>query len=130
MSTEENKTTVRRLFEDGYNKMKIEAIAECYAPGKYTEGMKQFVSRLFAAFPDYHVVIEDLLAEGDKVAVQWRAQGAHQGVWRGLAPTGKTFNIIGMDIVQLANGKIIAEVGIYEELNMLQHLGVELPGVS
>jgi predicted ester cyclase len=127
MSTEENKAIVRHLFEDGLNKRNVETMAECYPPGEHIEGLK-FASRLFAAFPDYHIAIEDLIAEGDKVVVHWRAQGTHKGVWLGLAPTGKTFNIMGVDIEHLANGKIIAEDGAYEEGVMLRQLGVELPG--
>lgn len=130
MSSEENKATVRRLFDEGWNKQNSEAIAGFYAPGEYIEGMKQFASRLFAAFPDYRVAIEDLVAEEDKVVVRWRAKGTQKGEWLGLTPTGKMFDIIGIDIERFADGKIIAEDGVYEGLTMLEQLGVELPGTN
>ena len=128
MSIEENKATIRNLFEKGWNKKNIEAIAQFYTPGENVEGLKQFASLIFAAFPDYQLTVEELIAEGDKVVVRWRAQGTHKGVWRGLAPTGKMFDILGIDIERLADGKIVAEVGVFENLTMLEQLGVELPG--
>lgn len=66
----------------------------------------------------------------DKVVVRWRAQGTQKGVWLGLTPTGKMFDIIGIDIEHFGDGKIITEDGVYEGLAMLEQLGVELPGTN
>ena len=78
-----------RLFDEVWTKGNAEAAGEFYAAGDYLEGLKQVARDLFRAFPDYHVTINDMVVEGNKVAVYWTGRGTHQGEWQGIAPTGR-----------------------------------------
>src|SRR6516164_1886274 len=98
MSTEENKRLIRQFFE-GVNARDM-TVFELFAPDAVhhnpfpgtpagREGNKQGMLLLFAAFPDWHTTIEDLIAEGDKVVVRMTQRGTHQGTLFGIAATGK-----------------------------------------
>jgi predicted ester cyclase len=77
-----------------------------------------------AAMPDYHVTIEDMLAEGDQVVVRFSFTGTHTGAdFIGLAPSGKQVNVTGISIFRLANGKIIEHRAEEDQLGLLQQLG-------
>jgi steroid delta-isomerase-like uncharacterized protein len=77
-----------------------------------------------SAFPDFHQMIEDLLAEGDKVACRWSARGTHQGDLMGVAATGKAITFTGIAIFRVANGKIQEEWAYSDTLGLMQQLGV------
>ena len=74
-------------------------------PGR--EGHKQVVALFRSAFPDLHVVTEDLVEEGDRVALRWKAEGTHRGDLMGLAPTGKRVTLTGIEILRINGGKIV-----------------------
>jgi len=90
MSAEQNKSIVRRWIEEGWNKHNLAVIDEVYAPNfvqhepepqtvNSSEALKQYVSAYLTAFPDLHLSIEDLIAEGDKVVWRFNSTG-HQNV--------------------------------------------------
>ena len=99
MSAEQNKAIVSRWVAGGWNTGDLSLVDEFYAdytlhsPGmpdvQGTEAFKAFVTMYRTAFPDIHFTIEDMVAEGDKVA--WRAttRGTHRGDLMGIPPTGK-----------------------------------------
>lgn len=70
------------------------------------EGIKLYVSAYRAAFPDIQVTVEDQLAEGEKVVTRWIARGTHLGEFLGLAPTGNTVSVSGIEFDRVASGKI------------------------
>jgi predicted ester cyclase len=75
-------------------------------------------------FPDIHITIDDMLAEGDKVACRSTWRGTHKGEMRGIAPTGKQVTVTGIVISHGVGGK---EVEVWESgdaLGMLQQMGV------
>jgi predicted ester cyclase len=67
--------------------------------------------------------VEDLVAEGDKVAARVTVRGTHRGAFLGLAPTGKAVTQTGIDIVRVAGGKAVERWGSFDELGLLQQLG-------
>src|SRR5437867_1107007 len=74
--------------------------------------MKHNISRLRTALPDFHASIEDIVAEGDKVAVRWTIRGTNRGTielesGETLPPTGKHVSLAGMDIYHFRGGKIV-----------------------
>lgn len=133
MSTQENETLVRRFLEDAYNKGNLAVgddllTADCvfYVPTviKGIAGWKQFATAFLTAFPeDLRITIEDIFAEGDKVAARWTAQGTHKGPLRGIAPTGKQVTWMGMGIYYLAGGKIREVWGLNDALGIMQQIG-------
>jgi steroid delta-isomerase-like uncharacterized protein len=70
------------------------------------DGHKAFMSGLLAAFPDSRFIVDDVIAEGDKVAVRHRLQGTHQAELQGAPATGKQAEISGIVIFRIENGKI------------------------
>jgi steroid delta-isomerase-like uncharacterized protein len=94
---------------------------------KGPEGVKQIVGVYRAAFPDLHLTIEDLIAEGDKVVVRFTARGTHQGDLMGVAPTGKEVTVTGISIVRIAEGKIVEEWENFDALGMMQQIGAVPP---
>ncbi len=135
MSIEENKTLVRRLLEEVWNRENLAAADEVLAPSfvdhspypGHASGDKQAFTDSRAAFheafPDLQFSIQDLIAEGDKVVARWRMHGTHQGEYLGFPATDKQFTITGISIYRIADGKI-AEAWVEPNmLGLLQQLG-------
>ena len=81
----------------------------------------------FTAFPDLHMKIEDQIAEGDMVASRLTVHGTHKGEFMGMPPTGKQITITGTDIVHIKDGKAVERWGNFDDLGMMQQLGVIPP---
>jgi predicted ester cyclase len=131
MSIEKNKALVRRVYEL-FNQRKLDAIPELCTPGyveHYTgrdvSGAQalQSTSAFFAAFPDITFTIEDMVAEGDKVAVRVNWKGTHKGVFMGIAPTGNKINITNTAIFRIAGGKGEEAWATLDSLSLMQQIG-------
>ena len=136
MSTEENKAIARRWFEalaslEGTEKAADELLAPGFVghmppfPDVHgPEGYKRFIAGTYGAYPDARFVVEDLIAEGDRVAVRYTLRGTHEGTTRmGVAPTGKEVaaNIIG--IFKIADGKVVEMWTNVDFLGLMQQMG-------
>lgn len=128
---EENKAIIRRFFELMSQK-ELDAQFELLAPeyvGHYTDGdmtveqSKQMGKSLFDTFPDFNATVDDLVGEGDKVAVRFTYRGTQKGEFMGIAPTGSKFNITNSGIFKISNGKIVEMWATMDYLRMLQQLG-------
>jgi steroid delta-isomerase-like uncharacterized protein len=87
------------------------------------EATKAFIAAYRTAFPDARSTVEDQVAEGEKVVTRWRARGTHTGVLGELPPTGRAFDVGGITIERIVDGRI-AEVWVArDELGMLHQLG-------
>ena len=86
--------------------------------------VKQIFAALRAGIPDFQTTIEDLIAEGDKVAVRISWQGTHKGELMGIPPTGKYVKVTEMQIYRMANGKIIERWVETDVFGMMQQLGI------
>jgi predicted ester cyclase len=136
MSAEENKAVVQRfneLFVECWRTGDVDILDEVLAPefvyhspGAPPDlgGFKQSLLMLRAAFPDMRSTVEDLFAEGDKVAdlMTWRA--THQGELMGIPPTGNTVRGTEMHISRIAEGKLVERWGQGDNLGLMQQLGV------
>ena len=137
MSAEENKAIARRAY-DAINRNDLDALEEMVdsditdhdpAPGQGPglEGVKQYFSSLHAAFPDVHMDVEDMIAEGEKVVARVSVSGTHQGEFLGIEPTGNRVTIKGIDILRITDGRVVEHWGNFDDLGMLQQLGVVEP---
>ncbi len=135
MSTEENKALIRRIAEEIFNKKNLAVVDELVdndyvfhgGPGgqeKGRENFKQMQTILFTTFPDIRLTIEDMVAEGDKLAYRYTLRGTHKGDFMGIAPTGKQFELSGIAIGRVIGGKIVEEWDANDMLGMMQQLGV------
>jgi predicted ester cyclase len=140
MSIEENKAVANRLIEEVVNKGNLDAIDDLVdanylwhgaPPGLVPgiEGLKKFFPTLHAGLPDWHDIIEDMIAEGDKVVVRITARGTHKGEFMGIAPTGKQVTITGILIYRIVAGKIVEEWFEHDMLGLMQQLGV-IPSIG
>jgi steroid delta-isomerase-like uncharacterized protein len=136
---EENKALTRRLFDEDLNeadqttrfRVADEIVADDYVdhtnpPGLQhgLESHKQVVTIFRAAFPDVTWIIEDLVAEEDKVAMRAIMRGTHKGDFFGMPPTGKQVMVSGIQILRIANGKIAEHWGNNDDLGLMQQLGI------
>ena len=134
--SEVNKTIVRRLFEELWNKGNLSLADELFAPnyahydpstpdvGRGPESEKKRATLYRTAFPDLRLTIEDIIAEGETVMARWSCRGTHKGDLSGIAPTGKQFNISGVTIARLSNGKMAEGWVNWDALGLMQQLGV------
>lgn len=130
MSTEENKAIVKRFYDEALNKGDMSAAEEILASNYVDDGellgivgFKQFFSMVSSVFPDIQVKIEDMVVEGDKVAVRLTVHGTQKGSFRGFPPTDKHATWTGMDFLRLAGGKIAERWSVRDFLSMLQQVG-------
>ena len=122
--TEDNKATVRRLIEDVLNGGRLEAIDELYAP-ELASAAKRWITPFRASFPDVHMEVIELIAEGDKVVGRFTCSATHLGEWQGHAPTGRRFERVDeVSIFRLHNGRIVQVWSLEDTLGRLQQLGL------
>ena len=134
--SEQNKAIVRRLFEELWNKGNLSVADQLFSPnyahhdpstpdfGRGPESERKRATLYRTAFPDLQLTIEDLLAEGETVMARWSCRGTHKGDLSGIAPTGKQFNISGVSIARLANGKLAEGWINWDAQGLMQQLGV------
>ena len=136
MLTEDNKAIVRRVFE-AINEKNWAVLDDVFSAGcifhgpwgeeKVTQLIKRVALMMYDAFPDHHLTIEDMIVEGNKVVTRATAQGTHKNDFMGIAPTGKQFTMTGIWIYYIADGKIIEDWEVLDQLGMMQQLGAIPP---
>jgi len=132
MSIEENKALVRRAFElmnrkelDAFFQLLDPAYIAHYPIGDFSlEQAKQSETMYFAAFPDAIATIEDMVAEGDRVAIRVTWRGTHKGDFMNIAPTGNKIEMTNTLIFRIAVDKLAENWATIDELRMMQQLGV------
>jgi predicted ester cyclase len=88
------------------------------------EGLKQAYNHFLAASPDGYHIVEDMIAEGDKVMTRVSAYGTQTGELFGIPPTGKQIRMTGIAVHRIANGKIVEHWSELDNLGVMQQLGV------
>ena len=133
---EKNKAIARRVFDEIFNQGKFEVADEIYAPDFRNHGLHQtidlktdqeWVHSEKKAFPDLRMSIQQMVAEGDRVAVLWTFQGTHTGWgYEGLPPTGTRVEVRGITIWRVVDGRIVEEWSSFSEaggyIAMFAHL--------
>ncbi len=134
MSAEQNKTVIQRWFDEFINKNNVALADELIDPnyvnhflptdaGKGPQAEKQIMDMFFSAFPDLQGNIEDLFAEGDKVAARIIWRGANSGSFMGMPSTGKQVAFASNNIFRVANGKITENWPQVDIMGLMQQLG-------
>jgi steroid delta-isomerase-like uncharacterized protein len=98
-----------------------------YNPGGGRDGVRQFFSMFYTAFPDIAYDMHEVLAEGDKAMMYGTMHGTQQGEFMGVPATGKAVAVSAVDIVRFADGKMVEHWGLVDQLALLQQLGVVPP---
>jgi steroid delta-isomerase-like uncharacterized protein len=135
MSLDANKTLARRIWDDVFNNRNMGVADELVAPeavnheagpgapSRGPESLKAAVTWLSAAFPDMHMAIDDVLAEGDKVVLQTTMSGTHRGTFMGIAPTGRRFAQRQVHFLRITDGKAVEHWAVRDDLGFMQQLG-------
>lgn len=136
MSLEKNKALVRRLNEV-WNTGNVAVLYEIlhpnykiYAPFRKTEGIeavKESVTRMRVGMPDFYSVIEEIVAEGDRVACYIKWGGTHTGPMMRIPPTGKKVELEQIDMYLIKDSKVIERRVAGDRLSLLEQLGVAPP---
>jgi predicted ester cyclase len=121
MSLAENKALIKRYIEAINGKPKTEAVLGEYVAD---ESLRRFISTFEAAFPRYELLLEDLIAEGNRVAVRLMIRGTHRGEFLGAAPTGREVAFPAIIIYQVDGGKITGHWLVSDTLSMAKQVGL------
>ena len=134
---EDMKNLVRRMYEEAWNENRLEVIDEICAPdyvgiGPYgnehgPEAVKRGIASRRVAFPDIHVTIEDMVAEGDKVVARLTFRGTHKGEFQGVSATNKEVTWSGIWIYRVDGNKLVERWHNYDMLGLMQQIGAVLP---
>jgi steroid delta-isomerase-like uncharacterized protein len=140
MPLDENKTVVRRFFEELWNNRDVQIADEIFAADCIThqlqsgedpvaarrdpETLKKHVAEWLAGFPDLRFAVEQMIAEEDRVVTQCVMRGTHTGTWLGIAPTNKHVSIRMIVIHRVSDGKIVEDWVLVESLGFFQQLGL------
>lgn len=135
MDTEDNKTLVRRFIEEVFNNRNLAAIDEFLATNLIDhtlppnlpptiEGTKQAIGMYLKAFPDLHITIDDLVAEGDRALVRYTSRGVQRGAFAGIPSLGRRMEVSSYLTARIADGRIVEQWGLDDQLAMLQQLGM------
>ena len=132
----DNKSIVRRLYEEVWNKRKLGVMNELVSPSHALHGplytgpavgpevYRRQISLFVAGFPDLRFAIEDTVAEQDKVVVCWTFSGTHKGDFMGVPATDKKVSVDGITIHVLSKGIIMDSYVSLDMWGMMQQLGV------
>lgn len=132
------KDIVRRAFEDHFNRKNPAAVDAVYAPtavmhtpdGTMTgrDGMNALMQAYASAFPDFVLTIDDMVAEGDRVAVRYSFSGTHRGAIAGIPATGKRVSLGGnLGIYRVAGGQIVEGYGSWDRYALMEQVGALPP---
>ena len=135
MSIEENKAIVRRFFEELLSTDNFAVADELLSPdfrfyfaggpvATDLESYREFLVARRTAFPDRRFVVEDMIAEGDKVSARFTMHGTHKGELQGIAPSGREVKMTGIDMIRLEEGKMVEDRVEVDQLGMMRQLGV------
>jgi predicted ester cyclase len=123
MTIQENKELVRRHVEEIWNGHNLEKVGE-FVGGDILDEGTEHIQQFLTAFPDVHVTIDDLIAEGDKVVARLRVIGTNSGPFAGQPPTGKKIQFGSFRIFRIAGGKLVESWAMQDRLGLMEQLGL------
>jgi predicted ester cyclase len=136
MTAKDNAATYRRWFDEGCSQGNLDLVDQLYSPNYVThavgpdlpptrEGLKMFIRALRDGIPDLQCPMEEVVAEGDRVAGRFSLVGTHNGTLLGIPPTGKPINVGVMVIARFDEaGKWVEDWASWDQLGLLQQIGV------
>jgi steroid delta-isomerase-like uncharacterized protein len=136
-TADSNKALVRRWIEEGFNQRNLTVVDQLFVEqfavnGQVIgrDGLKRNMSRHLDGFPDLHVTIDDMLAEGQKVGMWYTVEGTHRGKFEAIPPTGNHVKWVGFDSFSVEHGKIASARFLSDYHGLLTQLGatLSLPG--
>ncbi len=138
MGLEENRSLVRRFYEEVWAKGNFEFASEVFAddyvrhdlratqatPGP--AGQARIARDFRTAFPDLHWDVDMVLADGEMVVGRWTASGTHTGPWGAIGPTGKAVTFSGVNIFRFGGGRVVEIWNHRDDLGLMTQLGAPI----
>jgi steroid delta-isomerase-like uncharacterized protein len=133
--SEENKELARRFYDEVFNAGNLDQVEEFCTPDFVDheegppgtpdgiEGVKAFVGMFREGFPDIRASVDDVMAEGDKIAARVTFTGTHEGEFMGVPPSGQRIQIDTIDIVRIEGGKAAEHWGVTDTMALMQQIG-------
>jgi steroid delta-isomerase-like uncharacterized protein len=129
---------VQRIFDQAFNQGDLAIVDELVAADSVSHtlswampgsrmGLKQLIATFRTALPDLHCTVEDEIYEEDKFAAHWTMRGTHQGPFLGNRPTGRPVVVQGIIFARTADGRIVEDWTLVDQLGVLQQLGLVPP---
>jgi len=130
---------VRRMIDAGMTQGDLDAAIAAYDPDldyhnrmletmpgmpPGPEIMRSMIAMTRSAFPDLVYTIDELVTEGDRVAVLYTWTGTHTGPMAGLPPTGRRVTATGAIFCRVANGRIVEQWDVDDRFDVMQQLGL------
>jgi steroid delta-isomerase-like uncharacterized protein len=136
LGTSENVAAFHQFIEEGPNRGNLEAIGDLVSsdcryfmpggsePAEGPEGVKQVITAFRAAFPDLHVEVDEVTADGDVVMARVTPTGTHQGELMGVPPTGRTVTWVVSHCARFSDGRMIEDRIVFDRAHLMEQLGV------
>jgi steroid delta-isomerase-like uncharacterized protein len=129
---------VQRIFDQAFSQGDLAVVDELVAADRISHtlswampgsrmGLKQLIATFRTAFPDLHCTVEDEIREGDKFAAHWTMRGTQTGSFLGNPPTGRPVEVQGIIFARTADGRIVEDWMLVDQMGMLQQLGIVPP---
>jgi steroid delta-isomerase-like uncharacterized protein len=136
MDVAANKALIRRYYDDLWNQWNLDLVEEILAHDVAfrgslgiavhgRDGFRRYVALVRSAFPDFHNLVEDLVAEADRVVARMTYRGTHRGPLFGIAPTGRAVSYMGIALFRIAGSRIVEGWVIGDTPGLLRQLGRE-----
>jgi steroid delta-isomerase-like uncharacterized protein len=135
----DNKAIARRLYEEVWNRHRLEVVDERISPSHALndpiasssqigpESYQRRVVELTQSFPDLHFAIEDVIGEKEKLVGSWMISGTHEGEFMDTSASGRKVSVEGITIHHITNGKILDSYAKWNTLSLLRQLGLASP---
>ena len=117
--TSKNKALMRRVYEEMWNGGNSALAVEIFAQ---PEGVQRFVSGFLSSFPDLQHTVEEMIAEGDQIAVCFSSRGTHTGLWMEFAPSGKSIHYTGVTVARIAGNRIIEHNTWWDKASLIEQI--------
>ena len=114
-----NKDLMRRIYEEMWNRAGPSVARELFAK---PEGVEKFVNEFLTSFPDLQHTVEEMIAEGDQVAVRFAARGTHSGPWLDFAPSGRSIQYTGVTLARIAGDKIVEHHTWWDKAGLIEQM--------
>ena len=128
--SEQNKQVVREYYERVLNGRDLEAVGDFFVDERLVEGVKGGCFRYFEAFPDLHIALDDVIAEGDRVFVRSTMTGTHDGEYKGIPPTRRHVAAESAELFRVADGRFVGYWCLTNVAGLMRQLTEEVAAAT
>ncbi|HEY7730267.1 MAG TPA: ester cyclase [Gaiellaceae bacterium] len=102
--SEQSKQLAQKWYDEVINGRDLDAVGDFFSDERTAEGIRRGCFAYFTSFPDLHVSVDELIAEGDSVFVRSTMTGTHDGEYKGIPPTGRHVAAESAEVFRVQDG--------------------------